>query len=69
MGINTEQFAARNLVKPESVVSRLCRTGSYFGVRPVKLGNGRLLWPDVPVPAAAAPATTAREVEQSAAAI
>lgn len=48
MGINTEEFAARNLVKPESVVARLCRTGSYFGVRPEKLANGRLLWPNDP---------------------
>ena len=48
MGISTEAFAARNLVKPESVLSRLCRTGSYFGIRPVKLENGRLLWPDDP---------------------
>lgn len=46
MGQSTEVFAARRLVKPESVISRLCRTGSYFGVRPVKLENGRLLWPD-----------------------
>ena len=46
MGINTEEFAARRLVKPESVISRLCRTGSYFGVRPRKLENGRLLWPE-----------------------
>lgn len=66
MGISTEQFAARRLVKPESVVSRLCRTGSYFGVRPTKLENGRLLWPDdEPTPAAK---KNAREVEQSAAA-
>ena len=48
MGISTETFAARRLVKPESVLSRLCRTGSYFGVRPHKLANGRLLWPDDP---------------------
>jgi hypothetical protein len=46
MGICTEDFAARRLVKPESVLSRLCRTGSYFGIRPRKLENGRLLWPD-----------------------
>jgi len=66
MGISTAQFAARRLVKPESVVSRLCRMGSYFGVRPIKLENGRLLWPDEPMPASAAPATSAREAEQSA---
>ena len=48
MGINTEEFASRHLVKAESVISRLSRTGSYFGVRPIKLDNGRLLWPDGP---------------------
>jgi hypothetical protein len=23
----------------------LCRRGSYYGIRPAKLPNGRLLWP------------------------
>ena len=50
----TEDFAAANAVKPGSVRSRYCREGSYFGVRPVKLPNGRLLWPvaDAQQPAA-----------------
>ena len=42
----TENFAAAVGVKPPSVRVRLCRTGSYFGVVPKKLPNGRLLWPD-----------------------
>lgn len=41
----TEQFAKNVGVKPESVRSRVCRTGEYFGIRPEKLINGRLLWP------------------------
>ena len=41
----TEYFAAANAVKPASVRSRYCREGSYFGVKPRKLANGRLLWP------------------------
>lgn len=41
----TEQFAKNVGVKPESVRSRVCRTGEYFGIRPEKLVNGRLLWP------------------------
>ena len=51
----TEQFAAANGVKGASVRSRLCREGSYFGVKPHKLPNGRLLWPvdDLPQPSAA----------------
>jgi len=46
---SAEQFAAANQVKAQSVRARLCRTGSYFGVRPVKLANGRLAFPSVQV--------------------
>jgi hypothetical protein len=42
---STEVFAAKHLVKPQSVRSRYCRKGSYFGAKPRKLPNGRLLWP------------------------
>ena len=45
MKLTTEQFARNLGVKPESVRSRVCRTGEYFGVRPEKMVNGRLLWP------------------------
>lgn len=47
--LSAEQFAALNQVKAQSVRARLCRTGSYFGVRPLKLINGRLAWPAVQV--------------------
>ena len=43
--LTTEDFAAANLVKPNTIRVRLCRTGSYFGVIPEKLPNGRLAWP------------------------
>ncbi len=43
--LTTEEFAKYHGVKPESVRVRLCRTGHYFGVRPTKARNGRLLWP------------------------
>lgn len=46
MGVPTELFASKYHVKPESVISRVCRTGSYFGIRPQRLPNGRLDWPD-----------------------
>lgn len=46
---SAEQFAALNQVKPQTVRARLCRTGSYFGVRPLKLANGRLAFPAVQV--------------------
>jgi len=58
MGQSTEQFAARHLVKPESVIARLCRTGSYFGITPDKLPNGRLSWPDKARPPETLPAKT-----------
>lgn len=47
--LSAEQFAALNQVKAQSVRARLCRTGSYFGVRPLKLASGRLVWPAVQV--------------------
>tara|TARA_R110000851_G_C13102500_1_gene568926 strand:+ start:14489 stop:14689 length:201 start_codon:yes stop_codon:yes gene_type:complete len=44
-GLTTIQFSAQIGIKPESIRVRLCQTGSYFGVTPRKLPNGRLLWP------------------------
>lgn len=41
----TEQFAFVQMVRPQSVRKRLSMTGSYFGVVPEKLPNGRLRWP------------------------
>lgn len=43
--LDTDTFAALLGVKANTVRVRLCRTGSYFGVRPAKAANGRLLWP------------------------
>lgn len=47
--LSAEQFATLNQVKSQTVRARLCRTGSYFGIRPLKLANGRLAWPAVQV--------------------
>ena len=44
---STEEFARANHVKGDSVRTRLCRTGSYFGIKPNRLRNGRLSWPPV----------------------
>ena len=44
--VNTEEFATRRGVKPQSVRARVCRTGHYFGAVPEKCPNGRLRWPD-----------------------
>jgi hypothetical protein len=49
--LGCEQFAAINQVKTQTVRARLCRTGSYYGVLPLKLANGRLVWPAVQVAA------------------
>lgn len=46
---STEEFARLNQVKGASVVARICRTGSYFGVVPQKLANGRLAFPGIQV--------------------
>jgi len=42
--ITTEQLAAMLHLKPQSIRKRYCETGAYYGVRPTKLPNGRLMW-------------------------
>ena len=42
--LTTNEYAAENLVKPQTVRKRYSQTGSYFGDVPVKLPNGRLQW-------------------------
>lgn len=41
----TEQLAEVIHGRPSSIRTRLCKTGSYYGIKPNKLPNGRLLWP------------------------
>lgn len=45
----TDAFALLQRVKPQTVRARLCNTGSYFGIKPKTLANGRLLWPSVQI--------------------
>ena len=45
--LTTAEFAARHGIKAQSLRVRLSKTGHYFGVRPLKLANRRVLWPDV----------------------
>lgn len=33
-------------MKSESIRVRLCKAGSFHGIKPKKLPNGRLAWPD-----------------------
>ena len=44
--INTEEFAKFLLVKPATVRRGLCVNGHYLVIKPLKLPNGRLLWPE-----------------------
>jgi len=43
--LTTEELAAEVKALPQSIRKRYSQTGSYWGIRPVKLPNGRLLWP------------------------
>jgi hypothetical protein len=44
-GISTEELAAIAQVRPSSIREHLSRRGSYYGLTPRKLPNGRLYWP------------------------
>lgn len=41
---NTVEFARAIGHRPNSIRVRVCRFGSFHGVRPLKLPNGRLAW-------------------------
>ena len=43
--VTTEQLAELIHGKPNSIRTRLCKTGSFYGIKPIKLPSGRLLWP------------------------
>ncbi|WP_244814775.1 DNA-binding protein [Caballeronia sp. Lep1P3] len=43
--LSTEELAACLSLRPQSIRKRYCQTGAYFCLRPVKLPNGRLMWP------------------------
>lgn len=45
LGISTETLADRLALQPQTLRAAICRHGHYFGIRPAKLPNGRLLWP------------------------
>jgi len=47
--LTTVEFAKLHGVRPRSVRQRVSDTGSYYGIRPQKLVNRRLLWPAVTV--------------------
>ncbi|WP_371142184.1 DNA-binding protein [Burkholderia cepacia] len=43
--LTTEELAALLSIRPQSIRKRYCQTGAYFTLLPVKLPNGRLMWP------------------------
>ena len=43
----TSELARRFGVKPDTVRRNLCVAGHFMGLKPLKLPNSRLLWPDV----------------------
>lgn len=44
--MTNNKFAEIIGINPTSIHRRVCLTGSFYGLRPQKLPNGRLLWPD-----------------------
>lgn len=43
--LTTDELAEQLRLRPQSLRAAICRKGDYFGIRPKKLPNGRLLWP------------------------
>ena len=44
--LSNSQLAALCKVEPSSIHAALSRHSNFLGLRPVKLPNGRLLWPE-----------------------
>lgn len=43
--LTTEELASSLSMNAQSIRKRYSQTGSYFGVKPIKLPNGKLRWP------------------------
>lgn len=41
----TAALASKLGIQPQSIRAAICRKGSYYGVTPIRLPNGRLHWP------------------------
>ena len=44
-GLSTTELARSIGLAPDSIRVHLCKRGSYFGLVPGRLPNGRLIWP------------------------
>lgn len=42
----TAALASRLGIQAQSIRASVCRNGSYYGLKPTRLPNGRLLWPE-----------------------
>lgn len=42
--LDTAEAADRLRIRPQTLRRALCLQGHYFGLKPTKLPNGRLLW-------------------------
>ena len=56
--LTTEQLAEKFHVKPNTIRASLCRKGHWCGLRPVRLPNRFLAWPDDAVQRLLAKSTT-----------
>lgn len=45
MGMTTSALAQSLGLQSQTLRAAVCRQGSYFGITPRRLANGRLLWP------------------------
>lgn len=45
--IQTKELADRFGYQPATIRRHLCTKGHFFGLQPLKLPNGRSLWPDI----------------------
>jgi hypothetical protein len=43
--LTTAELSIVAKTKPSTIRTRLCKTGSFYGIKPIKLPSGRLLWP------------------------
>jgi hypothetical protein len=44
--LTTKEIAAQYHAREQTVRKRYAATGAHCGIRPLKLPNGRLLWPE-----------------------
>jgi hypothetical protein len=61
--LTTEALADGLGIKPQTLRAAICRHQHYYGIRPAKLPNGRLLWPADSISRLTAGTATAQQGE------